>query len=743
MKRLREKFRSLQIRFLGLFVVILVVQLVFSMFMINSFKKVIQQDEVTKSKNFLESKTDLIGSEFGKIGLVGKLASSTFEQRLQEMNGISDELLESAFQQKYLMANGLYGLDDYVAKTKLDIGNARIDKGPITLEQKKIIMASESFDGLFATIKKTIPESQWYYFTTEGNFQKIYPFVDNKEGKYVTSKSRENAFYTIARPENNPGKEVVWTEPYKDDLGSGMMVTASIPIYAQDKFYGVFSVDISLSGIEKVASSFTREDGSHAIVVDSGKNILTGATNPAEKDKQSTLETDIKDPEAKAWMEKVISEKKDSDLFHDSVDYILAKKIASTGWYIFMYIPTDTIEHAANESTMLVIWVIAFFIVGILVILVYMSKRLKALRVVRDRLGIIASGGGDLTGRIHVSGSDEIRQLADMFNDYLDQLESMIANIKRAASSVVSYSNQLEENIQTSSNYINGINQKSHDVLNESTNISAVTEELSAAVEEIAATTRDNLSTLDKLVNEVMQIKTLSENSEGVANKALSGMENIESEVTKSVDITKQLEESMKRIREIVTTMTDISSQTNLLALNASIEAARAGEAGKGFSVVAEEVRKLAEESKKSSDNINEIIGELQSSLRETIEALTNQSDIIMQEKQNVLSLIKHMSEIKGSIETSSEQINTFQTNADAQADGTDSSSENLGQVAESLTEVTTALANINENIQNQTDIQANMSDIAGQMKATSEQLHDLVKLFVVREELIKQAEEV
>ncbi|REK63865.1 MAG: hypothetical protein DF221_10050 [Brevibacillus sp.] len=309
----------------------------------------------------------------------------------------------------------------------------------------------------------------------------------------------------------------------------------------------------------------------------------------------------------------------------------------------------------------------------------------------------------------------------------------MIADIKRSATTVVDYSIQLEENIASSTEYIEGINRKTNDVSNESTNISAVAQELSAAVEEIAATTRDNLSTLGHLVNEITQIKNLSENSEGVANKALAGMDNIEVEVKKSVDIAKQLEDSMKRISDIVTTMTSISTQTNLLALNASIEAARAGEAGKGFSVVAEEVRKLAEESKNSSDNIHGIIGELQNSLSETIHTLSKQSEIILREKQNVMSLIEHMKEIKTSIESSTEQIKTFEANVDAQADGTDASSQNLGQVTESITEMTAALMTISSNIQNQTEIQSDMRQIAGQMKATSEQLNELVKKFVVR----------
>lgn len=88
------------------------------------------------------------------------------------------------------------------------------------------------------------------------------------------------------------------------------------------------------------------------------------------------------------------------------------------------------------------------------------------------------------------------------------------------------------------------------------------------------------------------------------------------------------------------------------------------------------------------------------------------------------MSLIEHMKEIKTSIESSTEQIKTFEANVDAQADGTDASSQNLGQVTESIAEVTAALVTISNNIQNQTELQFEMRQIAGQMKATSEQLN-------------------
>ncbi|RNB85919.1 HAMP domain-containing protein [Brevibacillus fluminis] len=736
--------KSLKIRMLLLFVIILVFQIGLSGFATFYTKGKIQQEEINKTKRLIDSNIELVQEEFNKIELVSKLANAAYEKKMDELATYPDETINQMFDQKYLMDNGLYSLDQYVEKTKADIGNARIEKGARTVAEKRAIMAAESYDGLFATIKKTIPESQWYYFTSTNKFQKIYPFVANKEGKYTTEKSMGGEFFTIASPEKNPNRELVWTKPYKDDLGTGMMVTVSNPVYVHDQFQGVFSIDVTLQSVEAIANSFASEDGTHAMVVDSFQNVLTGAATKKTEDKTKpdTIDTEIPDADIKGWMQNVVSTNKDSDELIANDKIIFASPIKITGWYLFLEMPLSSVQKISNQQMILVSALIAVLIVGMIVIFAYLSKRLTALTVVRDRLVAIASGGGDLTGRIKISGSDEIRQLADAFNEYLNKLEKMIGDIKKSAFFVVNHSNHLEKNMEISTDYIEGINQKSAELSSESTNISAVAQELSAAVEEIAATTRDNLSTLGNLVTEITQISTLSANSETVANRALHGMENIELEVNKSVGIVKQLEESMGRISDIVTTMTGISTQTNLLALNASIEAARAGEAGKGFSVVAEEVRKLAEESKRSSDNIYGIIGELQNSLTETIKTLNNQGDIILVEKQNVMSLIEHMSEIKSSIESSSEQIKTFEMNVDAQADGTDASSQNLGQVSESISEMTTALITINENLKNQADIQLEINQIAVEMKQTSENLNGLVEMFVISDDVRVEEDE-
>jgi methyl-accepting chemotaxis protein len=130
-------------------------------------------------------------------------------------------------------------------------------------------------------------------------------------------------------------------------------------------------------------------------------------------------------------------------------------------------------------------------------------------------------------------------------------------------------------------------------------------------------------------------------------------------------DIVSNMNESVKKISTISNAINEITEQTNLLSLNASIEAARAGEAGKGFAVVADEIRKLAEQSRKSTEQIKIIIEEIQAKANVAVQAMNGTKNINLEQNQAVTKTEKIFNEILFSITTLTERVIEVKTSID------------------------------------------------------------------------------
>jgi methyl-accepting chemotaxis protein len=214
----------------------------------------------------------------------------------------------------------------------------------------------------------------------------------------------------------------------------------------------------------------------------------------------------------------------------------------------------------------------------------------------------------DFTVAVSVPGTCEIGQVAVSVNDLMDKLRHVASESREASVRFIGAANDLAGSAQQ-------IRDSSHHQAEAAASVAANIEEISVAISETASHTHDAEAMAGKARQE-------SEHAMGITRQTVANIENIAASIKASSGNVEKLLESSNQISGIVNVIKEIAEQTNLLALNAAIEAARAGEQGRGFAVVADEVRKLAERTSGSTQEIGALIGSIQSQVNNAVQTM-------------------------------------------------------------------------------------------------------------------------
>jgi len=342
-----------------------------------------------------------------------------------------------------------------------------------------------------------------------------------------------------------------------------------------------------------------------------------------------------------------------------------------------------TVNHTVLLLVLSIVGVSMIFgLIGIVLSVLLSKKIVRPILNINKQLNEIADGEGDLTKELSIKTKDEIGDLALAFNKMIANLRSMIQQISLSSNLMASASEELTAVAEQSTSATEQIASSIQEVSISAENNGERAAESSKAVQEMTI----NVQKVAEAASSVSEAAVETSKEASIGNESLlqviQQMNTINETVDDSANVVKRLGEHSAEIGKITEFITAIADQTNLLALNAAIEAARAGEHGKGFAVVADEVRKLAEQSKESADKIVKFIGQIQEDTTVAMDVMNKGSHEVEVGKDIVQKTGEGIQKILYSIEKVASQIQEVSAVSEEIAAGAEQVNASIEQMA-------------------------------------------------------------
>ncbi|UHA60192.1 methyl-accepting chemotaxis protein [Metabacillus litoralis] len=524
---------------------------------------------------------------------------------------------------------------------------------------------------------------------------------------------RERSWYIDAM--ENKG-EIIITDPYVAAGTDDLVITVS---KATEDGSGVVAVSVHLNHLQNLSNSMEIGREGYAIILDNTRKYIAhpkikGGTEATER-----------------FFEKLYEKESGNFSYTFEGDpkrmYFVTNK--TTGWKIGGTIYDEEFSQATSGifQTTTVVLVIAILL-GAIIVFVIIRSIIKPIKELKDKA--ITVSRGDLTEQISVKSTDDIGKLGEAFNEMQSNLRTLIRQVDSSADQVATASEELTASSEETSSATSLVATSIQEVASSADNQTKGLERNSQSLKELSV----GVTRIAESSSEVAELSYNTTKQAEEGNKALQNtmgqMHSIQESVSESNTMIQSLSERSQEITSILDVITGIADQTNLLALNAAIEAARAGEHGKGFAVVADEVRKLAEQSQESVKQIFELIQVIQKETNSTVETMS----LVTSKVEDGMDISKEAMDKFNEILTSMRSITPQIEDVSATAEQMSAGIQEVNATANELSIIAKSNSATSEEVAASTEEQlASMEEIAGSAKSLSlmaEELKLLISKF-------------